>query len=129
VHRVRTGAQTVGVSLNLDASELATLCFRRVPDDVDGRDVVLAHLWQLLIEHAQRGLPVAGRTIRHTHLGRRAGLRGTDFRTALAELQQEGLIGKANNGYCLTSRGFVAVRDLLDVDHSIALAKAAQRAA
>ncbi len=105
------------------------LCFRRVPDDVCARDVVLAALWQLLVEHAQRGLSVTGRAIRHTHLGQRAGLHRSDLKAALAELERDGLIGRADNGYCLSPRGFAAVREAVDVDRSIALAKAAKPAA
>lgn len=117
------------VAAESDPNNLATLCFRRVPEDVKDRDVVLAALWHLLIEYAKNELPIAGRTIRHTHLGKRAGLRRADFNAALAELRCDGLIGGAENGYCLTPRGYMAVRDLLDVDRTIQLAKAAKRAA
>lgn len=105
--------------------DVAALCFRRVPDDVVDRDVVLAALWNLLVEHAKRRLPIEGRTIRHTHLGKRSGLRATDFRAAVAQLQREGLVGGAQNGYCLTRRGFAAVREIVDVDRSIEIAKRA----
>lgn len=107
-------------------SDLASLCFRRVPSDVVDRDVVLAALWHLLLEYAKLGLSIEGRTIRHTHLGKRAGLRKADFK---AELRHDGLIGGADNGYCLTRRGYGAVRELVDADWSIALAKAARQAA
>jgi DNA-binding GntR family transcriptional regulator len=117
------------MAVNVGPDDLVALCFRRVPDDVIGSDVVLAALWHLLVEHAKRELSVGGRTIRHTHLGKRAGLHKADFRAALAELERDGLIGRANNGYCLTRRGFAAVRELVDVDRSIELAKAAKRAA
>jgi DNA-binding GntR family transcriptional regulator len=113
------------MSIQVDADELVELCFRRVPEDVVARDVVLAALWHLLVKCAQLGLSIEGRTIRHTHLGQRAGLHRTDFRAALAELEQDGLIGKSNNGYCLTRLGYAAVRELVDVDRSIELAKAA----
>lgn len=112
-----------------DANDLAALCFRRVPGDVVDRDVVLAAFWHLLVEYAKRGLPIEGRAVRHPHLGKRSGLRATDFRAALADLLQDGLISRSENGYCLTPRGFAAVRKLLDVDRSIEVAKAAQRAA
>jgi predicted transcriptional regulator len=111
------------MAINVDPDDLVAMCFRRVPDDVVGRDVVLAALWHLLVEHAQRGLPIEGRTIRHTHLGQRAGIHKTDFRAALIALEHDGLIGRANNGYCLTRRGFAAVRELLDVDRTIELAR------
>jgi hypothetical protein len=117
------------MTVELATEELATMCFRRVPDDVVGRDVVLAALWHLLLECAKRGIPIEGRTIRHTHLGKRAGLRGPDFRAAVAELEHDGLIGRAANGYCLTPRGYVAVRQIVDVGHTIELAKASQQAA
>ncbi len=106
------------------------MCFRRVPEDVVGRDVVLAALWNLLIEFAKRGFSIEGRSVRHTHLGKRAGLRGTDFRSALAELEHDGLVSRVANGYCLTRRGYREVRNIVDVDRSIAIAKAdAARAA
>jgi len=117
------------MAIEVGPGDFAALCFRRVPDDVVGRDVVVAALWHLLVEHAQRELCVAGRTIRHTHLGKRSGLHKADFRTALIELERDGLIGRANNGYCLTRRGYAAVRELVDVDRSIELAKAAKQAA
>lgn len=117
------------MAINVEARELVALCFRRVPHDVVPRDVVLAALWHLLVKCAQLGLSVEGRTIRHTHLGQRAGLHRADFRAALGELEQDGLIGKENNGYCLTRHGFAAVRELVDVDRSIELAKAAKLAA
>jgi len=41
----------------------------RVPGDVMGRDVALAALWHLLVEHARRGLLVEDRTVRHTLSG------------------------------------------------------------
>lgn len=111
------------------ADELAAMCFRRVPDDVVGRDVVLAALWNLLLEYAKRDFPIEGRAIRHTHLGKRAGLRAADFRAALAELEREGIISRVYNSYCLTRKGYRAVREVVDVDRSIALAKADKRAA
>jgi hypothetical protein len=117
------------MAIEVGPDALTALCFRRVPHDVVNRDVVLAALWQLLVEHAQLGLAIAGRTIRHTHLGKRSGLRATDFRAALAELQRDGLIGSGNNGYCLTSGGYQAVHELVDVDRTIELARGAQRAA
>ncbi len=113
----------------VEPDDLVALCFRRVPADVAGRDVVLAALWHLLVEHAKRGLSVEGRTIRHTHLGQRAGLHRTDFRAALVELKRDGLIGRASNGYCLTPRGYAAVGELVGVERSIELAKAANRVA
>lgn len=117
------------MAVNLDPDDLAAMCFRRVPHDVVGRDVVLAALWHVLVDYAKRGFPIEGRAVRHTHLGKRAGLRAADFRTAIAELEHERLIGRADNSYCLTPRGQEAVRELVDVDRSIELAKAAQRAA
>jgi len=117
------------MAISVNPDDLVAMCFRHVPDDVVGRDVVLAALWHLLVEHAQRKLSIEGRTIRHTHLGQRAGLHRSDFRAALVELEHDGLIGRANNGYCLTRRGFAAVRELVDVDRSIELAKAARQAA
>lgn len=108
--------------------DLASMCFRRVPDDVNDRDVVLAAIWHLLIEYAGCGLPIEGRTVRHTHLGKRAGLRGKDFNAALRELERDRLIGSANNGYCLTPGGFATVRRVIDVDRSIELAHARQAA-
>jgi hypothetical protein len=107
-----------------DLATLATLCFRRVPDDVFDRSVVLAALWHLLVEYAKRGLSIEGRTIRHTHLGKRAGLRKADFNAALEELRRDRLIGGADNGYCLTALGYKVVCELVDVDLSIELAKA-----
>jgi hypothetical protein len=109
--------------------DLAALCFRRVPADVVDRDVVLAALWNLLIEYAKRDFSIEGRTVRHTHLGKRAGLRKADFNAALAELRRDRLIGGADNGYCLTRLGYRAVRELVDVDRSIQLAKSEKRAA
>jgi hypothetical protein len=102
--------------------DLAALCFRRVPHDVVDRDVVFAALWHLLVEYAKRGLPIEGRTIRHTHLGKRCSLRRADFNAALAELRSGGLIGAVDNGYCLTGLGYEAVRELVDVGRSIELA-------
>jgi hypothetical protein len=117
------------VPIEADPDELAALCFRRVPRDVIDRDVVLAALWHLLVEYAKRGLSIDGRTVRHTHLGKRAGLRKADFNAALGELRRDGLIGGADNGYCLTRRGYGAVRELVDVDRSIELARASREAA
>lgn len=117
------------MSVELSHDQLAELCFKRVPDDVVGRDVVLAALWHLTLEFAKRRLPIEGRMIRHTHLGKRAGLRAHDFRAAIAELQRDGLIGAADNGYCLTRPGFAAVREIINVDRTIEIAKAAQLAA
>jgi predicted transcriptional regulator len=117
------------VAINIDVDNMAMLCFRRVPRDVVARDVVLAALWHLLLEHAKRELPVEGRAVRYTHLGPRAGLHRADLKAALAELEHDGLIGRSNNSYCLTRRGHVAVRELIDVDHTIELARAAKPAA
>jgi predicted transcriptional regulator len=109
--------------------ELAALCFCRVPRDVVDRDVVLAALWHLLVEYAKRELPITGRSIRHTHLGKHSGLRSTDFRAALAQLEREHLILRSQNGYCMTPRGFEAVREIVDVDRSIEIAKQDLKAA
>ncbi len=117
------------MAVDLSQDELAGLCFRRVPADVVGRDVVLAALWSLLVEFAKRGLSIEGRTVRHTHLGKRAGLRRPDFGTALAELRADGLIGGADNGYCLTPRGFAAVRGIVDIERTIEVAKRTAHAA
>lgn len=117
------------MAIKANHNDLAVLCFRRVPEDVVDRDVVLAALWHLLIEYAKRGLSIEDRTVRHTHLGKRAGLRKADFNAALAELRRDGLIGGADNGYCLTGRGHSAVRELVDVDRSIEMAKSTRWAA
>src|SRR4029077_13450377 len=95
------------MAIDVDADSLAAMCFRRVPKDVVARDVVLAALWHLYLKAAQAGLKVEGRTFRHSLLGKRAGLSARDYRAALEELQGDGLIGKANNGYCLTPRGLL----------------------
>lgn len=48
---------------------------------------------------------------------------------ALAELRRDGLIGSANNGYCLVLPGYRAVREPLDVDQTIQMARVDKRAA
>lgn len=99
------------------------MCFGGVPEDVSRRDVVLAALWHLTVKAAQLGLPVDGRTFRHTLVGQRAGIRSAEYREALKELLDDGLITQARNGYGLTRRGFAAVREIVDVDHTIAIAR------
>jgi hypothetical protein len=115
--------------MDIPPEELATLCFRRVPGDVVDRDVVLAALWSLLVEFAKRDLPITGRSVRQTHLGKRAGLRRADFRAALAMLEREHIVGRSENGYCLAPRGYAAVREVVDVDRSIELARESRHAA
>jgi hypothetical protein len=99
---------------------------RRVPTDVVPRDVVLAALWHLYVKSAQDGFPARpDRTFRHTLLGKRAGLDKTQYRAAIHELLGDGLIFEERNGYGLTRRGFSVVREIVDADHTLELAKAA----
>ncbi len=115
------------MAVDIEPDVLVDLCLRRVPSDIAARDVILAALWHLYIKAAVVGLPTdADRTFRHTLLGRRCGLPAGQYRAALRELESEGLIGSARNGYCLTKpRGFAAVRAIVDTEHSIELAKRA----
>jgi hypothetical protein len=114
------------MSIDLQPDVLAAMCFTRAPADIDGRDVVLAALWHLYIKAARDGLPTRqDRTFRHTLVGQRSGLAKTQFRSALRELLGDGLVFEERNGYGLTRHGFAAVRRLVDVDRSIALAHAA----
>jgi hypothetical protein len=100
---------------------LAEMCFRRVPGDIVDRDVVLAALWHLHLAALRGGFAVSsGRTFRHTLLGARCGLRATDFRAALNELQRDGLIFSALNRHGLTRRGFQAVAEIVDIDRVLA---------
>jgi predicted transcriptional regulator len=118
------------MAIDLEPDALAELCFRRVPTDVVPRDVILAALWHLYVKAAALDLPIDGdRTFRHTLLGKRSGLPASTYRATLRELAGEGLIGEARNGYCLTRRGFAAVREIVDTEHSIELAKVAKRRA
>lgn len=113
------------MAIELGGDELAAMCFRRVPSDVVPRDVILAALWHLYCEAAAKEHLIEGRTFRHTLLGKRAGLPARDYRAGLEELRREGLVGGANNGYCLTPKGFMAAGRLIDVERAIGLAKAA----
>ena len=114
-------------AIELDGDQLAALCFTRVPPDVVPRDVVLAALWQLCVRAARLGFDThPDRTFLHTLLGERSGLARAAFRTAVADLERDGLIFKDRNGYGLTKRkGFAAVREVVDVDKRITVAKAA----
>lgn len=114
------------MSVDVELYVLAAMCFTRVPADIVGPDVVLAALWHLYVKGARDGLPTRpDRTFRHTLVGQRSGLGATQFRAAIGQLQREGKIFEERNGYGLTRHGFGAVRRIVDIDRTIAVAKAA----
>jgi hypothetical protein len=115
---------------NPESFDLADPCFHRVPTDVVARDVVLAAIWHLYVAAAVAGLPTRpDRTFRHTLLGKRCGLAGKNYRAALAQLEDEGLLVRGLNSWRLTKpRGFAAVQEIVDTERSIKIARSLQAA-
>jgi hypothetical protein len=112
------------VATGVEPDELAELCFRRPLGDVAPRHLVLAALWKLYVTATAEGLEMPrGRTFGHTLLAKRSGLGAWQYRSALRELRIDGLLFQDRNGYGLTRAGFTAVREIVDVEQSLALAR------
>ena len=108
------------MATSIDPQDLGRLCFRKTPNDVIDRDVVLAALWHL----HRRAVEIGGRvdsTFKSRHLGQAAGLRTTDYRAALDELVAAGQVHQDPRGMVsMTSAGYRAARGIIDVDRALA---------